>query len=300
MEPGKASSIRTMKIFFHITGYKSPRQFSWLFNAIYNSGDIYVVHVDQKASDEVHSQFRRIAGDSDNVIFSPSINISWGGTGLIQAEMQAVKLALEARYDWDYLVNLTAQDYPLRSIEDIRAELRKNWPYNFVGCLPIGLTHWKIKKRRWFRHIDRGGRRLWTPCPLIPKRHVSMKWYGPWWHILTRDFCEWWLSSETAKRYLEAHELIGMPDEMLVQNLMHDSPFKRHLRAECKHAMIWRHPWQPRRSSAHPNVLTMKDLPAITSTEAFFARKFDCEVDEEILAVLAEKIHAPRAQGLLN
>jgi len=282
-----------MKLLFHITGYKSPEQFSWLYNAVYSPGDLYAIHIDRNAPAVIQREYRAIVGDCQNVFFVPSIGVVWGGIDLIRAEMNAIEQALEINHNWQYLINLTAQDYPLMPLNLIRTQLEKSWPSNFVACHSLQSVHWKIRKRCWFWHIEFQNRRYWTPLPLLPRQDVRFGWYGPWWHILTRDFCRWWVTSAKAQRYCKAHEYIGMPDEMLMQNLVNDSPFEESINSECKHAMIWRYPWEGRKNSAHPNILTMRDLPYLTSSNAFFARKFDQSVDRDILLSLAERIRAP-------
>ncbi len=279
-----------MRIFFYITGYKRPDQFSWLYQAIYNDRDIFLIHIDKKSPPDVHRDFRAITSAHPNTHFVPSIPIVWGGTGLIQTELAAIKQALGIAPDWRYLVNLTAQDYPLTSLAEIRSRLSEAWPANFVDCKPLESMHWRIRKRLWFRHIEVNYRRHITPIPRFPAPKTTIKWYGVWWHVLSRDFCEWWTTSEKAERYYQALRSAGMPDELLVQNVIYDSPFRDTVVPESKHEIIWCDPGDPIRATAHPNILTMRYRQHLECSRAFFARKFDRDVDEDILQLLATKV----------
>jgi hypothetical protein len=279
-----------MKIAFHITGYKKPDQFNWLYKSIYNKSDLFIIHVDKKSPPEVHHGFRSIAKKHDNTHFIESIPIIWGGTGLIRAELSAIKEALRIDADWRYWINLTAQDYPLVSLDELRAKLHASWPGNFVECKALPDVHWRIRKRLWFRYIKFGNRRYFTPIPRLSNARVQLNWYGAWWHILSRDFCGWWSTAARAAEYYEALETAGMPDEFLVQNVIHDSPYRETVISECKHEIVWCGPDDPLSSSAHPNILTMHDRQLLLRSGAFFARKFDQEVDKKILSELAKQI----------
>ena len=80
-----------------------------------------------------------------------------------------------------------------------------------------------------------------------------------------------------------------MPDEMLIQNIILDSPFRDRVVSCCKHEILWRRPGEPRSSSARPKVFKMQDFPVLEASNAFFARKFDHQVDQEILMALASR-----------
>lgn len=280
---------KRIKILYHITGYKDSLQFKWLFDAIYNEEDIYVLHIDQKAKESVHADFRNCTGFKSNVIFLPSISVTWGGCGLIDAEWQAICFGLKNDPDWTHIINLSAQDYPLLSANMIRNELAHSWPSNYVLCNDIRRVHWRIRKRRLFHYFERNERRFFTPIPKIKPSDIHVRWVGPWWHILTREFCDWMINDNKAKRYLAFLRSAGMPDEMLIQNIIMDSPFRDNLISCCKHEIVWRRPHEPIQSSARPNVLTMEDLPLLESSTAFFARKFDHGIDREVLECLARR-----------
>lgn len=284
-----------MRILFHITGYRDPGQFYWLYRAIYNKHDIFVIHIDKKTSPEVHYGFRSITYGHQNTHFIKSLPVIWGGTGLIQAELEAIRFALKLDQDWYYLINLSAQDYPLISVDQLRKRLEEAWPNNFVQCKALSTVHWRIRKRLWFRHIEHHNKRHFTPIPKMPNRELRLDWYGAWWHILSRDFCAWWSSTSKAHAYLRGLQSAGMPDEFLIQNAIQDSPFRDVVVPESKHEIVWCNPGDPLSVTAHPNILTMNDQDVLTRSKAFFARKFDRTVDQAILALLAQRIGAPPA-----
>lgn len=279
-----------MKFLFHITGYKDPGQFYWLYSALYNNYDLFVIHVDQKSSREVHAGFRAITAGHTNTYFIPSLPVVWGGVGLIQAELAAVRYALDTDPDWHYLINLSAQDYPIVPLGELRARLGDAWPQNYVECKALSTVHWRIRKRVWFRYVERRNQRRFTPLPRWSDGKLKIRWYGAWWHILSRDFCMWWSTAAKAVAYYQDLKTAGMPDELLIQNIIQDSPFQETVVPERKHEIMWCNPGDPLSASAHPNVLTIRDQSLLTSSDAFFARKFDRSVDQDILLFLADRI----------
>ena len=289
-----------MKILFHITGYRLPEQFAWLYQALYNKKDLFIIHIDKKTPPHIYNEFLRITDGHVNTHFIPRIKVTWGSTGLIRAELEALKLGLRIDNDWRYLVNLTAQDYLISSVEKIRKELVDAWPDNFVMSTLLKETHWRIRKRCWFNYCEIGDRRYFTPLPSLRQARLKIHRHGPWWHVLTRDFCEWWTTHPKADQYYRALEFAGMPDELLIQNLIHDSPFAQTVRSECKHEIIWRYPGESVRTTAHPRVLTVRDLDILENSTAFFARKFDASVDRAVLERLAHSHGLPIPSGLID
>lgn len=281
-----------MRILFHITGYKDPGQFAWIYRALYNERDLFVIHIDQKSSEEIHKGFRSIVAGHTNTRFVPSLPIVWGGVGLIDAELAAIKHAFNIDPEWHYLVNLSAQDYPLISMSELRAKLRDAWPRNFVECKALSTVHWRIRKRLWFRYIEHRNKRHFTPIPRLISGELNLHWYGAWWHILSREFCEWWSTAARARAYYRTLRTAGMPDELLVQNIIQDSPFQRTVIPECKHEILWSRPGDPLKTTAHPNVLTMRDRRLLANSKAYFARKFDRSVDLSVLQFLAKRTGA--------
>ena len=277
------------KILFHLTGYHKSYQFEWLFRAIYNQNDLFVLHIDKKSPIGVHFQYRKIVRDKPNVVFLPSIPVTWGGCGLIDAEAAAIRYALENDRSWTHLINLSAQDYPLISLFALRKELERSWPSNYVLCNDLRHVHWRIKKRRLFRYVEWKNQRFFTPIPRFKPSELTIRWGGPWWHILTRDFCSWLVHDAKAHQYLKFLRSAGMPDELLVQNVILDSPFRDTVMSCCKHEILWRRPGEPRASSARPKVFEITDFPMLETSNAFFARKFDADVDQEILIALASR-----------
>jgi hypothetical protein len=67
-----------------------------------------------------------------------------------------------------------------------------------------------------------------------------------------------------------------MPEEFFFQTALMDSRFESTLVADNKRKIIWD-------GGPHPRTLTTADLPALLTSGAWFARKFDDAVDPDLL-----------------
>lgn len=72
---------------------------------------------------------------------------------------------------------------------------------------------------------------------------------------------------------------------MILQTLAMNGPFSNTVTFDNRREMSWT-------GGSHPETLTMRHLEQLAGSDAHFARKFDDEVDAEILQTLARGIGA--------
>jgi hypothetical protein len=80
---------------------------------------------------------------------------------------------------------------------------------------------------------------------------------------------------------------VQAPDELIMQNLIMDSPFRDTVTGDNQHLVVWPG------GSGSPATLTSADLPTIELSDKLFARKFDHSIDRLVLRRLAARIDAP-------
>jgi hypothetical protein len=101
---------------YSILFYSGIGQFEKLLHSIYRPHNVYCLHVDLKASDEDLAAIRAIAGCLGNVFLSSRrYLIHWGHISILHAELTCMSDLLQASASWSYLINLSAQMYPLHS-----------------------------------------------------------------------------------------------------------------------------------------------------------------------------------------
>jgi len=103
-------------IAFSILMYKDVEQFERLLRAVYRPQNLYCIHVDNKSLDDVHAAVAAIARCFDNVfVLQPSIEVHWGTFSVLEPELACMKRLLRRSKKWRYFINLTGQEFPLKT-----------------------------------------------------------------------------------------------------------------------------------------------------------------------------------------
>jgi Core-2/I-Branching enzyme len=276
-----------MSFAYFIMVHHLPDQFERLMQAIYDPDDVFLVHVDLKSSlglrkdrRGVYREVRRVCANKPNVHLMRSRFTNWGGWSLSKILLDAISIALRKQMDWTHFVNLSGQCLPLRPKSQIKHEIEGAAEAIHIEMLPID----ELPDDDWHhaahpmvetpvRAIIRKGRQP-------PPTDFRLTSKGSQWVILPRSFCEWVDGSDitgTITAYLR-HRLLS--DELIMQTLVENSPFKSRLAAHYGREIVW----------PGPKVLTCTDQPRLETSQAWFARKFDPRVDSKILEWLAARI----------
>lgn len=100
-------------IAFSILLFKHPEQFERLFRAIYRPQNFYCLHVDLKTFKHIFASVEKVSSCFPNVFMaSQRINVVWGHT-VLDAELTCIRDLL--KYKWKYFINLTGQEFPLKT-----------------------------------------------------------------------------------------------------------------------------------------------------------------------------------------
>lgn len=280
-----------MKIAYFIMLHHKYTQFCWLFDAIYTEEDVFLIHVDKKSSSDFYSQVRSYVGTRSNVSFLPRRTVTYCGWSSVDTDLQAMKVHLQSGTDWQYFVNLSGQDYPIKPIGLMKKRLEAEWPRNFVRAWSFA----KVREldgpgdphlKRLFV-LDAFGHLVRTRIRLPFPRSIDIKYKGSAWHIVTRDFCRWVLTDGMTKRIEELVKYTWNPDELFLSALIMNSPYRdlrtSHLQPDFGHEIIW----------PGPKTLRMEDYDRLAASNALFARKFDETVDRQVLVRLAGELGFP-------
>ena len=274
-----------MTIAYFIMVHHKFAQFCWLFDAIYTKENIFLVHVDQKANDGFYEKVKSYIEGLPNVSFLPRRAATLCGWSLVNVELEAIKVLLDSDVKWQYLVNVSGQDYPIKPIGFIKAKLGAEWPKNFIGAWPFSKIQELEPHDPHLKRIlafEMFGRLVQTRMRLPFPTSVDIKYKGSAWHMLTRDFCQWLLTDPMPRRIQRLLKYTWCPEELFFQASIMNSPY-RDLRADdFGREIIW-----PPSNSVHPKILRMEDYERLSASPALFARKFDDSVDRQVLVHLA-------------
>lgn len=102
-------------IAYFILVHRYPEQFKRLFRSIYNSSNYYLIHIDKKSSSGLYEDISKYLDGFLNVQILESQNVVWGGYSMVDVEIKAIKQLLKMSPSWTSFINLSGQDFPLKS-----------------------------------------------------------------------------------------------------------------------------------------------------------------------------------------
>jgi len=273
-----------MKFAFQILIHKNLEQFKRLFRAIYSPQDYYLVHVDKKAGPLFREEVRTFLSGYSNCELMPSLRVTWAGYSIVDVELRGMKRLLELATDWDYYHNLSGQDFPLKRREEMVEFLTRHRGMNFMELCDLEVEKPNFLWHRFHRvHLELFGKIY--RVPKIRRYRLGFHpWQGECWLTAHRSFCEYATSAKTRFYRLFFRTTI-VPDESYFQTVLMNSPFRTRVVNNSLRYIRWI------KGADHPLTLTMEDLSAMLSSDAFFARKFEPEAP--VLSALEERLAVP-------
>lgn len=285
--------VQVVKIAYLVLAHRNGPQLRRLLSAIDQSDQTYVVHVDRRADGSVHEAARAFANGRGTVHVLPSRKVIWAGPSLLDAQLAGIEAALRADADWDYLINLSGQCYPLVSHEALMRGLDAGGPgRNYMEMLDYARCSPPIRPRtqRWHMEIGDSVVRV----PLLRRRSATgfRVFWGSNFMTLSRAYCEHLFSDDASvERCRRYFRFVRMPEEFFFQTSLANSRFSATLVNDNKRKIIWD-------GGPHPRTLTLSDLPVLLTSGAWFARKFDDAVDPDVLdAIDRHRLAAHAAAG---
>lgn len=286
---GRTAVYGQVKIAYFLLVHRFPGQFKRMFRAIYHPGNYYLIHLDKKADENLIEDISDFISNYPNAYILKSENVVWGGYSMVQTELNGMTSLLAAYPDWDFFINLSGQDFPLRSQEYIRQFLYRNADNNYIKTADQAVERPDTMNRieNHFTETEEGFSQI------IYKR-AFMKdvtsYIGGQWMILNRACCEFIAESGEVQRFKDYYLNTFIADESFFQTVLMNTSFKGTIVNDDKRAIIW----VPEGDiKLRPKTLTISDEAFLLSGDNLFARKFDEQVDAEILDILELNLHRP-------
>ena len=294
-----SGAINNPIVGFCILSHNNPAQLLDLIetlNRVYSVPPI-VCHHDSSQSKIDYEQFPK------NVIFvKPPIKTRWGRISVVLAASWAIdELFKMSNAEW--FVLLSASDFPVRPADDLYTIIRKAECDAFIDARPlfiqnesVAITHGKVKqsldhfsspdnirsKTGWYLNPQ-----FWLPTlklspklrlgritfrlPWTKKSIISSKiniFYGDHWFMANKKVANLIAHDSKNRRFLLRH-LARRPlaEECFYHTLLMNDP-------ELKICLDNYRFSEWRGGGAHPQTITLNDLPAIMKSGDLFARKF--------------------------
>ncbi|PVD19237.1 hypothetical protein C0Q70_19723 [Pomacea canaliculata] len=122
---------------FSLLVYRDVDQVVRLLRAIYRPHNLYCVHVDRKSNEALQASLRMVIACLPNVLLVPrAINVTWGSVTTLEPELECMRLLWKQRVKWRYFINLTGQEFPLKTNKELVHILK-----TFRGANDIRGTH---------------------------------------------------------------------------------------------------------------------------------------------------------------
>lgn len=280
-----------------------------LVDNIYSSQHHYYIHVDRQ-DDYLLRELKLMYANHDNVLFASSrFRTIWGGTSLLRMILDSMKSLL--REEWDYIINLSESDFPLKSLGQLESYLAKNPSsvylkthglrgYQFIKKQGLEWNFYECENRLW-----RLGRRK------LPRGIVYSG--GSDWFALPREFCQYIMDNLTnsesiVKPLYEMYNHTLLPVESFFHTIALNSEFcdkfqSGNLRVtnwNRKKSGVCQHKETVDWCGSSPLVYRSSDWERIQyfneSKNLFFARKFDPTISSSIISAIEKKIK-PVSEG---
>ncbi|KAK6182401.1 hypothetical protein SNE40_010102 [Patella caerulea] len=188
---------------FSILMYKDVNQVERLLRAIYRPHNYYCIHVDSSADPSVRKAMINIINCLPNVYeATKSTRVVWGKFSVLEPELVCMKDLL--RYgDWKYFINLTGQEFPLKTNLQIVKILKSVDGANSVDG---------IIERKWRSRWKMAGKPPHGIKPVKGNVHV----------VINRQFVDFAVNDNRSIDFIEWLNKTKIPDESFFNSLNHN------------------------------------------------------------------------------
>jgi Core-2/I-Branching enzyme len=281
-----------MKIAHLILAHKNPKQLERFLNAMSHPGFDFYIHIDKKTNIE---PFLYLANRKNVYLVKNRARIYWAAYGTIQATLNGFQEITPKGYD--YINVISGQDFPLKSADYIYQYIHDRQGKEFITCESIEnewreaaprvkhyhLINWQIPGRHRLEKLLN---------KILPERKFPLKY-----EIVGR--ANWVTLTNIAAKYIldfldEHPEVIRYfkycwgADEFIFATIMYNSKFNDEIRDNLVH-VIWYE------GKGHPEILISKNFEELKKSDKLFARKFDVDIDADIIDMLEKWIASEKS-----
>ncbi|XP_053400631.1 N-acetyllactosaminide beta-1,6-N-acetylglucosaminyl-transferase-like [Mercenaria mercenaria] len=285
---------RNFPIAYSILMYKNAEQAERLLRAIYRPQNIYCIHVDSKTDETIYKAMSRIANCFQNVfLLNKRINVTWGEISVLEPELLCMEELWARNKKWKYFINLTGQEFPLKTNYELVQILKTYNGSNDVEATVVQFTDRCLPKNE-----------------TLPPHEIKVT-KGAVHIAVARGFVDYILHDQRAHDILDyVNTSCKIPDEAYFTILNHN----RHLGVpgsykgfpETTKMSDRRKPYLARFKNRYKSkihewichgkwvrgmcIFAIKDLPLLSTRKELFANKFHLEEQPLTYGCLEELI----------
>jgi hypothetical protein len=289
MAPSRSVALIAYLVLVH----RYPEQFKRLFKAIHDPDNHYLVHVDKNSGPVLEADIRGFLAAYPNAAVLESKKALWGGYSLVDAELRGMAKLLEMGKDWTHFINLSGQDFPLMTQKRIKAFLTRHRGQEFIRVLDQAKVR-PDTMGRVLRHVEELGGRIIDTLATRLFLDGATPYIGTQWKIVSRRFCDFVCHDPSVERYKAFYRNTFIADEGFFQTVIMNTAAHGEVINDDKRMIDWIPDGDIK---LRPRTFTAVDAVSLTTSTDLFARKFDAEVDGEILDILEAHL---RTQDVAN
>lgn len=226
---------------------------------------------------------------------------------MVSAELRGIEKLLKLDLKWDFYINLSGQDFPIKSSKVRNEFLKTNKGKDFMM-----ISNQFNNRPNTMNRIENYFTESETGFTGSPYERSYMPYTTPYiggqWKILSRGCCEFITKSPLIGKFRDYYENTLIPDESFFQTVLMNTDGGGNIINDDKRAIIWIPEIGPELASKvftesettaliesgeiklRPKTLTIEDLPFLLTSDALFARKFDEKIDGTILDELEKRV----------
>lgn len=258
--------------------------------------DIYI-HIDKKTR---HVPFIQIKNSicKANLVFVERLVVNWGGYSQIKAELALLQQATKSQHLYYHLIS--GVDFPLKTQDYIHSFFRKNAGKQFISfdhCAERS-TEFTDRIRYYYPLQDKIGRNRGKHIAIYERLQKTLLAIqrllnvdrtkscpieickGAQWFSITHDFALYLLHE---RHLIDKYFSKGLcTDEIFLQSIAYSSPYKDSIVDNNMRLIDWHR--------GNPYTFTISDYEQLITRDCLFARKFDENIDMDIVVKLFDYI----------
>ena len=277
-----------MKIGILIAAHSNQEQLIRLVNVLKKDFEIFI-HIDKKSSIPVNL-FKR----EDNIHTIKSHEVYWGSFNQVRATLSLLELAYQQ--GCDYYIFISGIDVPIKTNQEIIDEIRDNPQAIYMDYAALPRKDWNHRgglDRIQLFYENLKNRDKFTPYNLswiifrrfqkylnLRRKLLEINYYGGInWINFSKEIVEYILEYiKNNPRYIKKFEYSLCGDEIFFQTLIMNSKYYDKVHNNSKRYIEY-----DSGGPENPRILRTKDFDKIMTSDAWFARKFNDNIDKNII-----------------
>jgi Core-2/I-Branching enzyme len=281
---------------YFILVHRYPEQFRRMFSAIYSAANRYVIHVDKRSGPAFRAQIQGMVAGLPQVELIESYDALWGGYSLVDAELRGMTRLLQMAPQWRHFINLSGQDFPLKSQRYIGDFLAAHAGCEFIRAVDQRQVRPDTMNRVNSIHLESKGAMRSTGVERPFLSHVT-PFIGTQWKAVSRQFCEFVTAHPDAQRFKTFYSASFIADEGFFQTVMMNTPHHGRMMNDDLRKIDWVPDGDIK---LRPRNFGVQDMPELAASPDLFARKFDQGTDPLVLGLLEAHLKTASASQYLH